>query len=114
MGRLLFCLKNQKQAIKWIYEDASGADFSFDVYVPPVIPYAYDYLFTWYPTTPEISSTGSRLVSEQIPLLYTLYEVDPPHPERLEVWQARQETIGKVEYEKIYGGIHVQRRKRLE
>jgi len=109
-GPTTIAFGNQKQALDWIYQDAKGRDFNIDVYVPPVIPYAYDYLFKWY--------GGSRwgrepLAEKQISLLYTLYEVDPPHPERLEVWLKRQATIGKVEEEKAYGGIIVQRRKRI-
>ena len=53
------------------------------------------------------------LREKQISLLYTLYEVDPPHPERLEVWLKRQATIGMVEEEAAFGGIVVQRRKRI-
>lgn len=105
---------NQKQAVEYIYRDAGGSDFNVDVYVPPVIPHAYDYLFTWYgPIAAEETTKPSRLVGEQIPLLYTLYEVDPPHPERLEAWLSRQAGIGEVIYESSFGGITVQRRKRL-
>ncbi len=49
----------------------------------------------------------------QVPLLYTLHEEDPQHPERLEAWHARQEGIGEIEEEVSFGGITVQRRKRL-
>src|SRR3990172_3617537 len=72
-GPTTIAFGNEKQALDWIYQDAKGRDFNIDVYVPPVIPYAYDYLFKWY--------GGSRLGREplrekQISLLYTLYEVD--------------------------------------
>lgn len=117
-GTETIVLKNQKQAIEWIYQDAGGREFNFDVYVPPVIPHAYDYLFTWYPTTfrhrPELrGASESKLVEERIELLYTLYEVDPPHPERLEAWKARQDGIGSIQEEKSFGGITVQRRSRI-
>lgn len=100
---------NQKEAVDWVYVDAAGRDFNVDVYVPPVIPYAYDYLFNWrgkniHGKLPSDSST---------PLLYTLYEVDPPHPERLEAWLDRQKGIGDVEETVRYGGITVERRHRL-
>jgi len=40
---------NQKQALDWIYQDMGGCQkFNDDEYVPPVIPHAYKYLFTWY------------------------------------------------------------------
>jgi len=44
--------------------------------------------------------------------LYTLYEIDPPHPERLDAWLARQDGIGKVEETVKFGGITVERRER--
>ena len=96
---------NQKEAIEWIYADAGGKEFNVDVYVPPVIPYSYDYLFTWKP--------NPNLVDHQVPLLYTLFEVDPPHPERLQKWYDRQEGIGISENQKSFGGITVQRRIRI-
>ena len=101
---------NQKQALDWIYQDMGGCQkFNDDEYVPPVIPHAYKYLFTWY---------GGRVkscapVEQRENLLYTLYEVDPPHPERLDAWLARQEGIGKVEKSARFGGITVERRLRI-
>ena len=99
----IIAFKNQELAIDWIKNDVTG-DFNVDVYVPPVIPYAYDYLFLW-------KSLGNQ--EKQAKLLYTLYEVDPPHPERLNAWLARQEGIGNVVYEERFGGITVQRRERI-
>lgn len=100
---------NQKKAVDYVYEDAKDQEFNVDVYVPPVIPYAYDYLFLWrgnskYGRTPNVDRKS---------LLYTLYEEDPPHPERLEAWLARQEGIGVVEKSKRFGGITVERRTRI-
>jgi 4-amino-4-deoxy-L-arabinose transferase-like glycosyltransferase len=102
--------KNQKKALDWIYSDLGSCQkFNQDAYVPPVIPHSYNYLFTWYGNTKH----NCPPVEEQVNLLYTLYEVDPPHPERLEAWLERQKGIGKVEKEAIFGGITVQRRSRL-
>ncbi len=98
-------LVNQKQAIDWIYEDSKERNFNVDVYVPPVIPYAYDYLFKW--------KSNPHLVDNQVSLLYTLYEVDPAHPERLEAWLARQKGIGKIIDQSRFGGIVVQERIRF-
>ncbi len=106
-------LSTQEKAIDWVYQDVGESSFNVDVYVPPVLSYSYDYLFKWYPTSPRLRGTSSRLVEEQVPLLYTLYEVDPLHPERLDAWLARQTGIGKVEKEAQFGGITVQRRHRL-
>ncbi|MBX4205977.1 glycosyltransferase family 39 protein [Candidatus Microgenomates bacterium] len=101
---------NQKQVIDWIYTDAKGQEFNVDIYVPPVIPYAYDYLFTWY--GPKMFGYAPK--KENIKLLYTLYEQDPPHPERLDAWLDRQKGIGKVLEKYTSGGITVERRLRLK
>lgn len=103
-------LEDQLRAIDWIYQDAERRDFNLDVYVPPVIPYAYDYLFKWYGE----KNYGQQPREEQIPLLYTLYEADGAHPERLEAWLDRQEGIGKITEEESFGEITVQRRRRRE
>lgn len=96
--------QSQLISVNWIKEDAKNDSFNIDVYVPPVIPHSYNYLFLW-----------NNIVQEEKPvkLLYTLYEQDGPHPERLKAWLNRQDKIGKVIYEESFGGITVQRRERL-
>jgi len=105
----LIVLTNQKQAIDWVYKNVGERKFNVDVYVPPVISYSYDYLFKWLGTT----NYHKLSVDSQVPLLYTLYEVDPPHPERLKAWMDRQKGIGKVIKEETFGGITVQERERI-
>jgi 4-amino-4-deoxy-L-arabinose transferase-like glycosyltransferase len=106
--------KNQLKAVTWVFEDARGrGEFNTDFYVPPVIPYAYEYLFLWQGTArcgQNLCGMGNDKLQ---PTLYTLYEEDPPHPERLEAWLKRQKGIGEVEEETSFAGITVQRRKRL-
>lgn len=102
-------LGNQLQAIDWIYQDANGKEFNVDVYVPPVIPYAYDYLIPWRGK----KVYNQQPVEEQVPLLYTLAEADPPHPERLEAWLKRQKGIGKVIKSQKFGGITIEQRERI-
>ena len=75
-----------------------------------MIPYAYDYLFLWmgerkYNTQPLTKKTD---------ILYTLYEVDPNHPERLESWLDRQKGIARVMETRNFGGITVQKRERIK
>jgi hypothetical protein len=104
-------ISNQLAAISWIYQDSRTESFNVDVYVPPVIPHSYDYLLLWN----ESYKKDFRFEREkQTNLLYTLYEIDPPHPERLEAWLARQKGIGKIEYEESFGGVVVQRRQRIK
>ncbi|MFZ3302021.1 MAG: hypothetical protein WA152_04890, partial [Microgenomates group bacterium] len=99
----IIALKNQVDSINWIKNSATE-EFNVDVYVPPVVPYAYDYLFKWQ----ELGRSDSNTK-----LLYTLYEVDPPHPERLDAWLKRQKGIGTVVEEKNFGGIVIQKRYRI-
>ena len=97
--------QTQLAAVSWIKNDAKDQKFNIDCYVPPVITHSYDYLFRWQ----------NIIQSEkQEKLLYTLYESDSPHPERLKAWLDRQKGIGKVIYEEKFGGITVQRRERFK
>jgi hypothetical protein len=107
-------LGNELQAVNWIFEDAKGrGEFNVDVYVPPVIPHTYDYLFLWQATKRCGEDLCEMKLTERVPLLYTLYEVDPPHPWRLDTWLERQAGIGEVKEEASFGGITVQRRTRI-
>ena len=101
---------NQLQAIDWIYDQADGREFNTDFYVPPVIPYSYEYLFLWYGD----KEYGYQPLEEQIELLYTLSEVDPPNPGRLQAWSDRQASIGEVKKLERFGGILVEERQRYE
>ncbi|MDP3917984.1 MAG: glycosyltransferase family 39 protein [Candidatus Woesebacteria bacterium] len=95
---------NQLEAVNYLAYDSTGNKFNVDVYVPPVISYSYDYLFKW---------KGVIQEENQVKLLYTLYEEDPPHPERLKAWLDRQKGIGKVIEETKFGAITVQKRERI-
>lgn len=106
-------LGNEVQAVDWAINDSQNRNFNQDVYVPPVIPYAYNYLFLWRANEKCGANLCNMKLDEQVPLLYTLYEVDPPHPERLNAWLERQKTIGAVETQQKFGGITVERRHRI-
>lgn len=105
LGPTRIAFQNQMLAVNWIKEDSKNKKFNIDVYVPPVISHSYDYLFLW-----------NNIIQEekQVDLLYTLYEVDPPHPERLEKWLDRQNIIGEVTLRETFEGITVERRTRYE
>jgi len=100
----------QMAAIDWIYKDANGREFNVDEYVPPVIPYAYQYLFLWLGDV----KYKAQPLTKNVDLLYTLYEADPDHPERLQAWLDRQIGIGKVLKEEKFGIIVVQERQRIK
>lgn len=97
-------LKTELQAVDWIKTNSSGKEINIDVYVPPVIPYAYEYLFLW---------KGIEQGGNQVSTLYTLYEGDPEYSERLTEWLVRQEGIGKVVESVRFGGVTVQKRERI-
>lgn len=100
--------RDQLASIDWVYKDADQNNFNVDVYVPPVIPHAYDYLFQWY----GMENYDKQPSEERESLLYTLYEVDSAHPERLNAWLVRQEGIGEIIKTQKFGEITTQRRKR--
>lgn len=104
-------LGNEIRSVDWIFEDARKEKFNVDVYVPPVIPYSYEYLFLW--KGKECGKDMCGYITQNSNILYTLYEVDLNHPQNLEKWLARQEGIGKIIKEAKFGGITVQKRIRL-
>jgi 4-amino-4-deoxy-L-arabinose transferase-like glycosyltransferase len=101
-------LGNQIQAIDWIYKQAGEEKFNVAVYVPPVIPYAYDYLFPWYGRR-----FGHRQPSvESTALLFVLYETDD-QIQRLDSWLANQDKIADTVSSQKFGGVTVERRLRI-
>lgn len=113
-GKNHISLGNEIKAVDWIYQDAAFLqEFNVDIYVPPVIPHAYDYLLLW---------RGNKLCGvdmcgyeqdERTAIVYTLIEVDPPHPERLTAWLEKYKSTTIVDRQVRFGGITVQRRIRL-
>jgi len=106
-------LGNQIRSIQWILDDSKLKPFNVDFYVPPIVPYSYDYLFLWQTNSKCGTSLCNMKLDEHAPLLYTLYEVDSPHPERLKAWLSRHEGIGIVQETIKFGGITVERRTRI-
>ena len=105
----IIAFENQRRALDWVYDDANGEEFNIDVYVPPVIPYAYNYLVQWHESKLCNIKKCAR-TTQTVPLLYTLSEVDINAPYRLSKWFVRQNSIGKVNESKRFGGITVERR----
>lgn len=101
-------LRTQLSAIDWIYRNSEGKEFNVDVYVPPVIPYAYEYLFKWYGQ--KKYQMAPAVANE--PLLYTLYEEDTSHPDFLKNWLKRQDAVGNVLNQERFGEVTAQKRER--
>ena len=112
-GKHHITLGNQIQAVEYVIKDAGGKKFNVDFYVPPVLPYSYDYLFLWRTSKMCDKNRCGFVKDERVELLYTPYEVDPLYPDRLESWLKRQDSIGRFLEEKRFGGITVQKRKRI-
>jgi 4-amino-4-deoxy-L-arabinose transferase-like glycosyltransferase len=107
-------LPNQLKAVDYILKDGQKyGRFNVDFYVPPVVPYAYDYLFLWQGNKLCGPDLCGLQLNEQALILYTPYELDLFHPYRLESWLNKQEKIGNVVEETKFGGIVVQRRVRI-
>lgn len=107
-------LGNELQAVKWVYEDSIDLDqFKVDVYVPPVIPHSYDYLFLWQGTKKCGENLCGLIKDGKTGVIYTLYEIDPPHPQRLNAWYSRFDGWTEIERAVKFGGITVERRKVL-
>jgi len=113
-GPVGITLGTEKAAVDWVYGNAAVFDkINVDVYVPPVIPHSYDYLFLWRGSKKCGEDLCGLVYDEKVPALYTLYEDDPQHPERLTAWLERQKNIGEVEEQIRFGKVTVQRRKRI-
>lgn len=102
-------LSDEIKAVDWVYEDAGEEKFNVDFYVPPVVPYSYEYLFKWR----GMEFFGKIPSVEMVDLLYTISEPDNLHPERLEIWRIRQDKIGRVEEKIEIGSLLVERRSRI-
>ena len=106
-------LGKEIEAVNWVFQDAGGREFNVDVYVPPIIPFSYDYLFLWQGTEKCGANLCGLVKDKQLPLLYTLDEGIAGDWGRHFAWLTRQDGIGRVEETVKFGGISVQRRTRI-
>lgn len=103
----------QKQIVNWIFNDAQNnhfEDFNIHVYVPPVIPYSYDYVILWQGWERCGESFCGFKQDYDSHVVYTIYEVDPSHEDRLESWLAQQDNIAIKDDMINLGGITAERR----
>lgn len=101
-------LTTESSAVDWAYKDAAMVQFNVDAYVPPQIPYAYNYLVLWRGAT-----VFHRQPSpDMTPRLYTIFEPDLERPTYLTKWLTRQDSYGPVEATAKFGDVSVQRRTR--
>lgn len=108
-GENVIVMEDELRAVDWVFDDARGKSFNVDVYVPPVIPYSYDYLFLWQGNKRCGTDLCGKVENNQS-LLYILYEKDIEHPQRLTNWLSKYENNTVIEDQEDYGNIVVQRR----
>lgn len=105
-GLAPFTFKDQISAVNWVLEDSGDKPFSVDIWVPPVIPHAYDYLFIWL--------GNDKKPVKGADIFYTLYE-EPGnlYPEQ-NAWLSQKNEEGRMKKEMRFGGITVQERIRTK
>lgn len=100
-------MKGKIDAIDAIYEHAAGKGFNIQVFTPPVLPHAYDYILLWYAAkkygyTPERNLTGT---------VYLLIEPDPEKPWSYNGWLETVIKTGEVESRwKLPSGFMIEKR----
>ena len=99
-------IRNQLDNIDWIYQQAADEPFSVDIYVPPVIPYSYDYLFRWYGQ----NRYGYTPNPSPQTLEFTLYEVDPDGDRFASWYQGHTADHPSLLNEFSSGGVHTELR----
>lgn len=92
-------LGNQMQTIEWLYQDSAHRPFNLDIYVPPVTPFAYQYLLEWYQDKHQITPKKSN------ELFYSLSEIDENNPDKLKSWISSHNGYGKIKKRVQFGGI---------
>ena len=110
-------LLTERQGVNWIFYDSKQLEikeYNVDVYVPPVIPHSYEYLFLWLAKINCGPDMCGKVDDKQTETIYLLYEEDPPHPERLRAWLDRYKYTTVVEDHMKFGGVNVERRQRLQ
>jgi 4-amino-4-deoxy-L-arabinose transferase-like glycosyltransferase len=109
-------LGTEVPAVNWVFNSAAAnavQEYNVDVYVPPVISYSYDYLFLWQGTKKCGKSMCGLVKDKNVNVIYLLYEEDNENPKRLSVWLDRYKENTSIDEKIQFGGITVERRKRI-
>jgi len=101
--------KNYLSVIDYVYEQADGEKFNYDLYTPPVHDNTYRYLFEWYGERRH----GYSPSTDTQELHFLIIEPDRQYPFRIDEWLEVREGSGEViKTEKLNGDITVQTRRR--
>ena len=107
-------LEDEIAAVDFIYNDAKveREPFNVDVYVPPVIPYSYNYLLVWRGKI-ICGDDLCGMVEEEKDVVYTISEPETIHLDRWENWSKRYEDTTSLEVVEKFGQVMVQKRRRI-
>ena len=97
-------LGNQIQAVEYLCQQ-STTPYNLNIYVPPVIPYSYNYLIDWYHRQDRCQLPQDNRQSNQL----VLYEVDNQTPPRFQQWY-RDLSSSTIVNQQKFGGISVEQR----
>lgn len=100
-------IKGKIDAIDAIYEHAAGTGFNLQIFTPPVLPHAYDYILLWY-AAKKYGYTPGRNLSGTV---YLLIEPDPEKPWSYNGWLETVIKTGEVESRwKLPSGFMIEKR----
>lgn len=80
-------LRSHMKIVSYLYEKNKGKNFCVRIYTPPVIPYTYQYLFSFYSKTKGLANPGQEFVNDTC---WYIIE-DDQYQFRIEKW--RKENI---------------------
>ncbi|OGY18568.1 MAG: hypothetical protein A2900_03090 [Candidatus Chisholmbacteria bacterium RIFCSPLOWO2_01_FULL_50_28] len=105
-------VKNQKNALDTIFQDARGNPFDLYVYTPPVYTYVWDHMLFWYAKpkyTNYPNEYGYQRSKKAENGFYLLIEPDD-FPDRISGWKGNFESHGKpVKTWELAGGLRLER-----
>jgi len=106
-GPRSIALGNEIDAIEWIKKDLvnTNIEFNLDVYVPPIIPYSYEYISLWKSLKPS---------SEKEKTVYVIFEGFTDESKGLSDWLKRYEDNSEIFYSQKFGGVTVEKRIRTD
>lgn len=122
-------IRNEVEAVDWVYQKANGAGFKVFNFVPSIYDYPYQYLFWWYgqkkygyqPTVisylenvPEYIQNNSAFIKNTKPLavnypVFLIIEKDADMPSRQYAWLGNFTNLCKIDGKVFLWETEVQR-----
>jgi len=125
-------LRNEIEAIDWVYTKAQTQGFKAYNYIPSVYDFPYQYLYWWYGTNkygyqpetvtyldnvPEYIKDNDQFYTKKKsagddPLVFLIYEKDDERPERLKAWLGSFTHLCSTQKQDYSWGTTVELRKK--